>query len=48
MKASGTSSQVVLLDAATLQELGRADLGYPVPYRFHAAFIPDNAVVRKA
>ncbi|GAX75777.1 hypothetical protein CEUSTIGMA_g3220.t1 [Chlamydomonas eustigma] len=48
MKASGKSSQVVVLDAATLVELGRADLGYPVPYRFHAAFIPDNAAGSKA
>jgi len=38
MTASGTSV-LVALDAATLQEKGRAKMPYAVPYRFHGAFI---------
>ncbi len=37
--ASGSSSLVVV-DAATMKEMGRADLPYAVPYRFHGTFVP--------
>ena len=42
MMASGTSA-LVALDAATMQEKGRAELPYAVPYRFHGAFIEGSA-----
>ena len=42
MMASGLSA-LVALDAATMQEKGRAALPYAVPYRFHGTFIEGSA-----
>ncbi len=41
MSAQGTSFMLVL-DAATMRELGRATLPYTIPWRFHGAFIPSR------
>ena len=39
MSAQG-SSFLLVLDAATMRELGRAMLPFAIPYRFHGAFLP--------
>lgn len=34
---------LLALDARDMRELGRAVLPFPVPYRFHGAFVPAAA-----
>ena len=41
MSAQGNSFMLVL-DASTMCELGRAALPYTIPWRFHGVFIPSR------
>ncbi len=39
MSSNGTSFALVL-DGKTMKEVGRAQMPYAAPYRFHGAFVP--------
>ena len=40
MSKEGSKSFVLVLDAASMKEIGRAYVSFAVPYRFHGAFVP--------